>query len=78
MSEREYESQALAALNKAVAAALERKRRLGQYAVVWRDGRPQRIEPGKMDVASGYARFDKKGVTGVQDVGKGEPDCRKD
>lgn len=30
----------LAALNRAVTAALERKRRLGQYAVVWKDGRP--------------------------------------
>lgn len=30
----------LAALQKAVSRALERKARLGQYAVVWRDGRP--------------------------------------
>lgn len=29
----------LDALRKAVANALERKRRLGHYAVVWRDGR---------------------------------------
>ncbi|HMB16663.1 MAG TPA: hypothetical protein VKN62_10140 [Pelovirga sp.] len=27
-------------LQKAVADALEKKRRLGQYAVVWRDGKP--------------------------------------
>lgn len=33
----------LDALRDAVADALERKRRLGQYAVVWRDGRPVRI-----------------------------------
>lgn len=33
-------------MKQAVAEALERKRRLGQYAVVWRDGRPQRIIPG--------------------------------
>ena len=30
----------LAALQKAASRALERKARLGQYAVVWRDGRP--------------------------------------
>lgn len=35
----------LEALRSAVAEALERKRRLGQYAVVWRDGRAVRIEP---------------------------------
>jgi hypothetical protein len=37
--------QALEALRNAVAEALERKRRLGQYAVIWRDGRVVRIEP---------------------------------
>jgi hypothetical protein len=37
--------QALDALRAAVVEALERKRRLGQYAVVWRDGRAVRIEP---------------------------------
>ncbi len=36
--------QALDALRSAVAEALERKRRLGQYAVIWRDGRAVRIE----------------------------------
>ena len=36
---------ALEALRSAVAEALERKRRLGQYAVIWRDGRAVRIEP---------------------------------
>ncbi len=30
----------LAALQKAASRALERTARLGQYAVVWRDGRP--------------------------------------
>lgn len=30
----------LDALQKAVTQTLERKRRLGQYAVVWRDGKP--------------------------------------
>ena len=30
----------LEVLKKAVAKALERKRRLGQYYVVWKDGKP--------------------------------------
>jgi hypothetical protein len=41
----EYETKALEALTRAVAGALERKRRLGQYAVVWRDDRPVCIGP---------------------------------
>jgi hypothetical protein len=35
----------LETLRKAVAKALERKRRLGQYAVIWQDGKLVRIEP---------------------------------
>ena len=31
-------------LKTAVAHALEKKRRLGQYAVVWKNGKPVRIE----------------------------------
>jgi hypothetical protein len=38
------DQQALDALRRAVAEALERKRRLGQYAVIWRDGRVVRVE----------------------------------
>ncbi len=30
----------LETLRQAVSNALERKRRLGQYAVIWKDGRP--------------------------------------
>jgi len=41
----DYEAMALDALKRAVADALERKRRLGQYAVVWRDGRVLCIGP---------------------------------
>lgn len=37
---------ALDALRQAVAEALERKRRLGQYAVVWQEGRPVSVIPG--------------------------------
>lgn len=40
---------ALEALRRAVADALERKRRLGQYAVIWRDGRTVRLEPEDME-----------------------------
>ena len=39
------DQRALDALRSAVAEALERKRRLGQYAVIWRDGKVVRIEP---------------------------------
>lgn len=34
------DQQILDAMKRAVDKALERKRRLGQYAVVWRDGKP--------------------------------------
>ena len=35
----EHEDMVLDVLKRAVAEALERKRRLGQYAVIWREGR---------------------------------------
>ncbi len=41
----------LDALRSAVAEALERKRRLGQYAVIWRDGRVVRLEPEDIPAA---------------------------
>jgi hypothetical protein len=41
----DYEARALDALKRAVAEALDRKRRLGQYAVVWREGRAVCIGP---------------------------------
>lgn len=34
-------------LQKAVTDALERKRRLGQYAVIVRDGKPYYLQPGE-------------------------------
>jgi hypothetical protein len=40
------DQRALDALRAAVADALDRKRRLGQYAVIWRDGHVVRINPG--------------------------------
>jgi len=36
---------ALESLRSAVAEALDRKRRLGQYAVIWRNGQVVRLEP---------------------------------
>jgi len=45
MQTSEHETKALDALTRAVAGALERKRRLGQYAVVWREDRPVCIGP---------------------------------
>ena len=41
----EHEAMVLDVLKRAVAEALERKRKLGQYAVVWRDGRVLCIGP---------------------------------
>jgi len=48
------EDQALESLRKAVANALDRKRRLGQYAVVWHDGRPVHLEPEELGSAVDY------------------------
>ena len=42
------DQQALDALRSAVAKALDRKRRLGQYAVIWRDGKVVRLEPDEL------------------------------
>ena len=33
----------LETLRRAVSHALEKKRRLGQYAVIWREGKPVRV-----------------------------------
>lgn len=49
MTDIQFQSQqAKEALQRSVAAALEKKRRLGQYAVIFLNGRPVRIEPGTM------------------------------
>jgi predicted nucleotidyltransferase len=40
--------QAREALRRAVAKALDQKRRLGQYAVICRNGKPMRIEPEQL------------------------------
>ena len=42
------DARALDALRRAVTEALERKRRLGEYAVIWRDGQVVRLEPDEL------------------------------
>jgi len=54
-TEQDHESKALAALRQAVANALERKRRLGRYAVVWRDGQTVRLSPEQLGGVGQYA-----------------------
>lgn len=49
----EYENRVREALQRAVSRALERKRRLGQYAVFWRDGRPVCVGPDALPVQVG-------------------------
>ena len=52
MQGHEHEAMVLEVLKRAVAEALERKRKLGQYAVLWRDGRAVFIwadAPGDQD-----------------------------
>ncbi len=41
----EEDRKVLESLQKSVTKALDRKRRLGQYAVVWKDGKPFYIGP---------------------------------
>jgi hypothetical protein len=43
--EHDYAATVLDVLKRAVDEALDRKRRLGQYAVVWRDGRIVLVGP---------------------------------
>lgn len=43
--------QARLVLQQAVHEALVRKRRLGQYAVMWINGRPQRVPPEQLPEA---------------------------
>ena len=47
---------ALDALRQAVAEALERKQRLGLYAVIWQDGRPVEIRGEDLAVAARLAK----------------------
>jgi len=59
----------LASLRQAVAHALERKRRLGPYAVVWRQGQPVIVEGHllpSMDTTSAILREDASPVPGLE------------
>lgn len=47
-------SATLAALRSAVENGLDRKKRLGQYAVVWRDERPALLDEDAEDSAAFY------------------------
>ncbi len=72
LSDQEHKIQTLAALRKAVNEALERKRKLGQYAVVWRDGRPQRIQPGESNINYGNTRSASPGELEVRERDENE------
>ncbi len=65
------DQQILDSLTNAVADALERKRRLGQYAVVWRDGQPviigEELESKPHSIPS--LDVEGKGQTGLIDNG---------
>lgn len=54
----------LESLRRAVGKALERKRRLGQYAVVWLHGKPAMRYPDTARVAGDAATYDLAGVRG--------------
>ncbi|MEL6711418.1 MAG: hypothetical protein AAFP10_07550 [Pseudomonadota bacterium] len=43
--------QQLAVLRQAVSKALDKKRRLGHYAIIWQDGAPVRKEAGDLPEA---------------------------
>ena len=43
----------LAALRQAVGEALDRKRRLGQYAVIWQEGRVRTLPPDALPPSPG-------------------------
>lgn len=66
----DYEARALDALRRAVAEALERKRRLGQYAVVWREGRAVCIGPDAPAVRYSYGVESARPPGGVAEPGK--------
>lgn len=74
LNDHDHKMQALAALRKSVAEALDRKRRLGQYAVIWRDGRPQRIVPILQDAAYADSLPEAQGASEVREADKGDPE----
>ncbi|OOC09079.1 hypothetical protein [Thioalkalivibrio halophilus] len=73
-TEQDHESKALMALRKAVAKALERKRRLGQYAVVWRDGQMVRLAPEQIGSAEAYESGGSAPPSAVREPGPDDED----
>ncbi|MFM9972577.1 MAG: hypothetical protein ACKVQK_29715 [Burkholderiales bacterium] len=64
-----YATVALETLREAIAKALDRKHRLGQYAVIWRDGQVVRIGPSAPEMR--YPRLDQTATApGVAEPGK--------
>jgi len=63
------DSKELMALRRAVAKALDRKRRLGQYAVVWRDGQTVRVEPEDIGGAGSYELDSSAPASSVREPG---------
>jgi len=74
LNDHDYKMQTLAVLRKAVANALDRKGRLGQYAVIWRDGRPQRIVPAAQDVSYAGSLPEAQGASEVREADKDDPE----
>ncbi len=60
----------LKVLKRAVAEALERKRRLGQYAVVWREGRAVCIGPDAPPMRDPYDAETARAPGDVTEPGK--------
>jgi hypothetical protein len=68
----DYEAVALDVLKRAVAEVLERKRRLGQYVVVWREGRAVCIGPDAPATRYRYGAEAARTPGGVAEPGKDE------
>ena len=54
-SNEEHAAEVLEALRRAVAEALERKMRLGQYAVFWQDGQTVQVGPEALAEILGFS-----------------------
>ena len=68
-NDHEYLSRELMVLRRVVAEALERKRRLGQYAVVWRGGRPVGLEPEDLGGVGDYGMAPSSSASSVPEPG---------
>lgn len=66
----DHETVALDTLKRAVAEALERKRRLGQYAVVWRKGHAVCIGPDAPPMRYPSGTEPARATGGVTEPGK--------